>query len=482
MFQRPRKHQIAQTKQQATTPTTRPGTSPQRSAARRGYLLEGACFKVRQTSGLPIPSIPYLHSTIIKPCMDEIALQESDKVMNDPRLKVRLKDCILNYIRNILNPRILPGIYLEDAPYTWGFLLRAQKGAKAKVATPVEPGEWEETPNGSSDNGATFAGETGGFWKDMGFACNVTFALVFVISIMAFTRKTGTNVFPMILDLFLEIGGTSSRILNTLSNAGACVSITTIERLKRILSEDAVAHAINLIQGSHLFYIIFDNINIFLQKSQQWLFNKNTMIHATNVAVISLPKADPSADDLEAKKKRRGKCAAATCTDIVPTDGDEAKMFSSFVGLEWEGRDAMLKAAEDMIASDRQLLPQSTDGRPAGVFNFNEGSKKGIIKMLKKLQGFNWLTSNNIWGARRDRMDNINNMERYVEELSALWHFALNATQMIMRLHFGDSVLDPGSLARHKGLLKRTWNAEKPNYADGCKGSHTPLADSSNSV
>ncbi|KAJ7602042.1 hypothetical protein DFH06DRAFT_1351727 [Mycena polygramma] len=65
-------------------------------------------------------------------------------------------------------------------------------------------------------------------------------------------------------------------------------------------------------------------------------------------------------------------------------------------------------------------------------------------------------------------MDDINDMEclDYVEELSALWHFALNATHMIMRLHFGDSVLDPGSLAKHKGLLNWTWDAEKPNYAD----------------
>ncbi|KAF7371990.1 hypothetical protein MVEN_00057100 [Mycena venus] len=65
-------------------------------------------------------------------------------------------------------------------------------------------------------------------------------------------------------------------------------------------------------------------------------------------------------------------------------------------------------------------------------------------------------------------MDDINDMKHltYVEELSALWHFALNATHMTMRLHFGNLVLDPGSLARHKGLLNRTWDAEKLNYAD----------------
>ena len=60
-------------------------------------------------------------------------------------------------------------------------------------------------------------------------------------------------------------------------------------------------------------------------------------------------------------------------------------------------------------------------------------------------------------------------MERleYVEETSALWHFALQATHMLMRVHFGHATLDPQatSLAAHKGLLHRTWDVAKPNYA-----------------
>ncbi|KAJ6605655.1 hypothetical protein B0H10DRAFT_2229014 [Mycena sp. CBHHK59/15] len=453
-------------------------------------------------------SRPHLHSTIIKPCMEELALHKSDKVINDPRLKVRLSSCTLDYIRNALDPGVLPAIYLEDAPYTWNYLSvfttspnkwrkeRAQMGKDGMPATPLEADEWDETPDGSTDDSTEFAGETGGFWRKMGFARNATFALVFVFSIMAFTRNTGTNLFPMILGLFLEIGGTGSHILSTLSNAGACVSITTIEHLKKILSEDAVAHAVDLMQGPSMFYIIF--VNIFLRKFQQRLFNKNSMIHATNAAVISIPDADPAAADLGAKQKARGKRAAATGRDILPTDDDEEKMLSSFAGLvmtfilvycpgskDWENRDAMLRAAEDFMMSDRPLPPKKTDARPLGVFDINEGSKKGIVKMLKALQEIStleeaewaakariivgdWLTSNNIRGARKDRMDNINGMERldYVDELSALWHFALNATHMIMRLHFGDSVLDPGSLAKHKGLLNRTWDAEKPNYAN----------------
>ncbi|KAJ7786989.1 hypothetical protein B0H14DRAFT_3506087 [Mycena olivaceomarginata] len=332
-------------------------------------------------------SIPHLHSTIIKPCVEEIALQESDRVINYPRLKVRLLDCTLDYIRNVLNPGILPRIYLEDAPFTWDYLSvfttspnkwhkeRARMGTDGEPATPREVDEWEETPEGSTEESAEFAGETEGFWKGMGFARNPTFALVLVFSLMAFTRNTGTDLFPLILGLFLEIGGTGSRILNTLSNAGVCVSVTTVERLKKVLSEDAVAHAVTLIQSPGMFYLIFDNINIFLRKSQQRLFNKNSMIHATNAAVVALPDALPAAADFDTKQKARGKRAVATGTDILPTDDNEEKMRSSFVGLvmtlilaycpgskDWGDRDALLAAAEAFMSFDRPLPPKKTDG------------------------------------------------------------------------------------------------------------------------
>ncbi|KAJ7762711.1 hypothetical protein DFH07DRAFT_401250, partial [Mycena maculata] len=127
-------------------------------------------------------SIPHLHSIIIKPCMEEIALQESDQVINDPRLKVRLLDCTLDFIRNVLNPGVLPGLYLELAPYTWSYLSvfttspnkwrkqRARMGKDGKPVAPPEADEWEETPSGSTEDSAEFAGDTGGYWKGMGFA------------------------------------------------------------------------------------------------------------------------------------------------------------------------------------------------------------------------------------------------------------------------------------------------------------------------
>ena len=77
-----------------------------------------------------------------------------------------------------------------------------------------------------------------------------------------------------------------------------------------------------------------------------------------------------------------------------------------------------------------------------------------------------WLTSSNLRAARHDCEDDVNAIEQleYVEELSNLFHFALQATHMLMRTHYGQAILDPTSLAAHKGLLTCTWDINKPNY------------------
>jgi len=114
----------------------------------------------------------------------------------------------------------------------------------------------------------------------------------------------------------------------------------------------------------------------------------------------------------------------------------------------------------------------------------NEGSKKGIVKVMEaicecstldehewsakvRIVLGDWLTSNNLRGARRDRADDVDAMERveYVEELSSLWHYSLQNTHCIVRTHLGHAVQDPTSFSAHKGLLGRVWDETKPNYA-----------------
>lgn len=88
----------------------------------------------------------------------------------------------------------------------------------------------------------------------------------------------------------------------------------------------------------------------------------------------------------------------------------------------------MLEEIAKMIPQDRPLKVEKTDARPFGVIDVNEGSKKGIVEVLEAIQQRStlsveewsakvriiegdWLTSNNLRAARRDRTDDINEMK-----------------------------------------------------------------------
>ncbi|KAF8993336.1 hypothetical protein BDZ89DRAFT_1184406, partial [Hymenopellis radicata] len=320
------------------------------------------------------------------------------------------------------------------------------------------------------------------------------------IMMLAFVRNQRTNVLPLILGLFFKTNGTSSRVIKMLSNVGLSVSGTTIERLKKRINVDAIAFAVKLLTSDQLSALIFDNINIYLRKFQQRLTNQNSMIHATNSAIIAIDSDGidvNAAQDLEAKKALRGKRAQATALDILPTADDDAHMMKAFTAMialllarycpgneKWKDRTKMMEQVKAMMPKDRPLPPKKTDARPFGVFDVNEGSKKGIVEVFEEMQKRStlseeewsgkvrislgdWLTSNNTRAAQRDRIDDVTPMDRleYLDELSTLWHYALQNTHLLMRAHFGHEVRDPTSLAAHKALLRRKWDVKKPNYA-----------------
>ena len=320
------------------------------------------------------------------------------------------------------------------------------------------------------------------------------------ISMLIFARNQSTNILPLMMGLFLKINGTSSRVMAILSNASVCVSGQTVERLKKRISDDAVEYAVELVNSGHLFSTIFDNINIYLRRFQQRVTNQNSMIHATNCAVIPIDEDGinvPKAENHEIKLKLRGKRANATYQDLWPTESDNECISRAFTSLiaeiivrytpgsnEWPEQGEMLSEIRKTMPSDQPLRARKTDARPLGVFDVNEGSKKGLVQVLDAIRERisltwqewagkvwvilgDWLTSSNLRAARQDRVDDVNAMERidYAEELSCLWHFALQNTHLLMRAHYGNATTDPTSLAAHKGLLGRVWDVKKPNYA-----------------
>lgn len=58
---------------------------------------------------------------------------------------------------------------------------------------------------------------------------------------------------------------------------------------------------VDLILSVQIFVVIFDNINLIVHQFQQRMTNQNSMIHATNCAVIGLKDLKKSAEHLEAK-------------------------------------------------------------------------------------------------------------------------------------------------------------------------------------
>ncbi|KAJ7851228.1 hypothetical protein B0H14DRAFT_2581467 [Mycena olivaceomarginata] len=432
--------------------------------------------------------------TMTVPCAHELALQDSNRLINNPELRIKMKTLTIHNLRTLLHPQKLIQVFKDLAPFMVQILHtfcaspnNHRRRQAAEIAVLVDDlGEDDPMPDVDSEDEEDWADdpklESGevdpnsvpSHWSQeyAGFARNPVFAILLCLSMLVFVRNRATNVLPLILGLFFKISAMR-------------VSVSpgdTIERLKERVSEDAISLAVELITSGRVFFTIFDNINIFLRKSQQRLSNTNDMINATNCAIIGINGVEPfTPADLAEKLALRGNRAQAKPADILPTPEDDEIVGRSFVALIAEMIVAYCPGSSQW--HERKEIAAG-DGRPFGLFDVNEGSKKGVVKVLQSVQERStlsqkiwssisrifvgdWLTSNNLRAARRDRTDDINAMERleYADELSAPWHFALQATHMLMRTHYGQAVEDPASLAAHKGLLNRKWDVNKPNYA-----------------
>jgi hypothetical protein len=56
---------------------------------------------------------------MIQPCAIEMVLEESDKLIGDKELQVKMKDLTLKSIRTLLQPKVIVDKYHQLAPFTW---------------------------------------------------------------------------------------------------------------------------------------------------------------------------------------------------------------------------------------------------------------------------------------------------------------------------------------------------------------------------
>ncbi|KAJ7670670.1 hypothetical protein DFH06DRAFT_1369657 [Mycena polygramma] len=405
--------------------------------------------------------------SMITPVAKNAVLQDSNRVITDMSLQIRIKELTISGIRELLDPSCMSSSHHPTIT-----------GRKSGEENHKENDkDWDDDPNEDHDEAGHPEAENTSHWKGFeDFSRNPIFAIIVAISMLAFVRNRATNLLPLLLCLFFKISGTSTRVTRMLSNVGVCVSGRTAERLKQRISDDAIRLGIALVHSGKMWMTIFDNINIFLRKSQQRLTNRNSMIHATNVAFFALEGVDPAAENLKSKLDLRGERRHATVEDILPTNDDDDHMERSFIALiaeilvlycpgngEWKDRQKMLSEIEGMMPTDRA---QGNRYVLDAIRERSQMSKTEWASKTRIIQG-DWLTANNFRNGRRIRKDDVNSFERmeYGDELSAHFHHALQASHMIMKVHYGHAIRDPTSLAAHKGMLNRTWDVNKPNYA-----------------
>ena len=134
----------------------------------------------------------HLHDHIIQPCAEEIALQESDQIIQEPTFQIRTNSLTIEGMRQLLNPRAILATIQTKAPFTYSFL-RAftaspnayrsrQRSAEGGVSSAEGlqsselAGDAKDDPAGEEDDPDDAAG-VGHEWKEQfpGFSRNPVF-------------------------------------------------------------------------------------------------------------------------------------------------------------------------------------------------------------------------------------------------------------------------------------------------------------------
>ncbi|KZS96883.1 hypothetical protein SISNIDRAFT_406895 [Sistotremastrum niveocremeum HHB9708] len=454
-----------------------------------------------------------LFEYIVKPGALARSRKELERAMNEPWLKLKRTQLTLEDIRDRLDFKQL-GVRLERLlPFTVHWLRhlletwnRYRKEKFRRESTSKARADEDEMSDGSSDEEAN---EDDGDDKEdvydrTSLVCGSIdvirhIMLTIILSSILYACNRATNYLSLSMGLFLVIEGASDRTVACLNRMGMCVSKRSVERMRKRLSADAIASARRVIRSNRRWMWIFDNINIYVCKSQQRLTNQNNMINATNGAVIALPSWVPNlAFDLGSFHRMRGGRKEFDYTLLRLSSADANFFSTGFKAViahllfrycpgrkKWANRTVLQQQIAEAMPSVRPIPAEKSQGYPIGAMDVDEGSKKGVIGVMTEFQrqsglseqelsasvvivGGDQLTIKNLRSARNERSRDVSVFHRlsYICELAQLFHYDLNSKTTIFRTHTGTSNINPASLSRHKDVLKRRFDIKKPNYAD----------------
>jgi hypothetical protein len=149
------------------------------------------------------PHVRHLLHNTIQPCAHEIALEESDRIIRDPTLQIRIKSLIIKAIWELLSPATLVEKFKRLAPFMFDLLHTfsalpnkycKQRAAQQKRSKPggsadpegTEDADWEDDPN-VDENAADDEQPSGDWTKEYeGFSHNPIFVCAYAAAPFSF--------------------------------------------------------------------------------------------------------------------------------------------------------------------------------------------------------------------------------------------------------------------------------------------------------
>ncbi|KAF9079011.1 hypothetical protein BGX23_005376, partial [Mortierella sp. AD031] len=120
------------------------------------------------------------------------------------------------------------------------------------------------------------------------------------------------NYFQRVMGIFFHASGCSKDVINTLAKAHICVSYDSTLAAIGALTEDAIRIVREAVLKNS-WYIIYDNINLFMTVTDQRVDNANTQINGATATIVP-------GKDLGTADKPYNPQATLTLDDFLPDD------------------------------------------------------------------------------------------------------------------------------------------------------------------
>ncbi|KAI1791172.1 hypothetical protein LXA43DRAFT_1142675 [Ganoderma leucocontextum] len=342
--------------------------------------------------------------------------------------------------------------------------------------------------------------------EKIGKADTATRICVVVISILLHARNRATDVFQLVMGIFLSSTGASRRVMSTFNHMGISVSYDTVQKALQTLTDSATLRAQDFVRNSQrLGALVYDNINFTLRKASQRLDNMTEQLNATTSAVFALPARFTravyhTALSVVGRDNRAHLRSQLTLDSLMPSEELQARLVDVFKhhvrsillshspGLRKRNRVTrrLRKQARLRKPCIRVVSSEKTEFFPLPALAQEEASVQGTIRVVTKIfKGLlelaeelidselrllvgDWLSIRNLRLMKEEVSYELTSFARmgWIQEASMPFHFQLNAMYMLFRTHLGHpNDNNPSSLEHHRTLLRRAkLDTKKPEY------------------